>query len=196
MSVTLTPATTGPARTASPPSPACASRATRATIARPTSTSATASPAATGAPARTVTTPTSVSASRGPQVPGLAQGGLGGLGCSGADHHVPPTLQDPTVKSTWTTVPATPATRAPVWTRLTATSVHVSRATQVSGPRGQRLTGPCSPRPPHSLATGLRLCSEVKVSDGPRVLGGPGLGEPKGGVVRTTAQGCLAAGLG
>lgn len=75
--------------------------------------------------------------------------GLGrgrGWGGSGADHYVSPTPQDPTVRSTWTTVPATPATRAPVWTRLTATSVHASRATQVSGPGGQGPHRALSPR--------------------------------------------------
>lgn len=67
-SATLTRATTGPARTALPPSPASASLATRATAATSTSTSARASPAKTGGPARTGTTPTTACASRGPQV--------------------------------------------------------------------------------------------------------------------------------
>lgn len=62
MSVTLTRATTGPARTALPPSPASASPATRATAVTSTSTSARASPAKMGGPARTGTTPTTASA--------------------------------------------------------------------------------------------------------------------------------------
>lgn len=68
MSVTLTHVTTGPARTASPPSPASASPATQATAATSTSTSARASPAKMGGPARTGTTPTTASASKGPRV--------------------------------------------------------------------------------------------------------------------------------
>lgn len=122
--------TTGPARTASPPSPACAGPATPVTTARPTSMSATASPAATGAPARTATMPTSASASRGPQVPLWAEGGA--PKDRGEELTACPPAQDPTVRSTWTTVPATPVTRAPVWTRSTVTSVRVSRATRVS----------------------------------------------------------------
>lgn len=68
MSVTLTRATMGPARTASPPSPASASLATRATAVTSTSTSARASPAKMGAPARTGTMPTTASVSKGPRV--------------------------------------------------------------------------------------------------------------------------------
>lgn len=60
-------------------------------------------------------------------------GALGALGGPGADLQCC-RRQDPTARPTWMTVPATPVTRARVWTRLTATSVHVSRATQVSGP--------------------------------------------------------------
>lgn len=70
MSATPTRATTGPARTASLPSPASASPATRATAATSTSTSARASPAKMEGPARTGTTPTTASASKGPRVSG------------------------------------------------------------------------------------------------------------------------------
>lgn len=156
-SVTPTLATTGPARTAWPPSPACASRATRATTARPTSTSATASPAATAAPARTATTLTSASASRGPQVPGPGPvwggGGAAGEGAA-ARERLWAHPQDPTARSTWTTAPATPATPARVWTRLTATSVRVSRATQVSCPGCGDLQG-CALLPRQGLDSGV-----------------------------------------
>lgn len=78
MNATPTRATTGPARTALPPSPACASPATQATAATSTSTSARASPAKTGAPARTGTTPTTASASKGPRVSRGTPGALYG----------------------------------------------------------------------------------------------------------------------
>lgn len=89
MSVTLTRATTGPARTASPPSPASASPATRATAATSTSTSARASPAKMGAPARTGTTPTTASASKGPQVSRRGSTWVGSAGAASHSHPLP-----------------------------------------------------------------------------------------------------------
>lgn len=46
-------------------------------------------------------------------------------------------LKGPTVRSTWTTAPATPVTMASASTRSTATSAPVSRGTQVRVGHGE-----------------------------------------------------------